>query len=58
MEVHLIFAYKMEPLYQCYGWQLICQRRPEIREAPHPAQLCYGQRSYRVMGEQVSIHAV
>jgi hypothetical protein len=48
----------MEPLCQCYGWKLICPRHPGVREAPRAAQLCYGQRSHRGMGEQVSNRAV
>jgi hypothetical protein len=44
----------MEPDRQCYGWQLPRQRHKEVREAPHTAELRHGQRSHRLMGEQVS----
>jgi hypothetical protein len=58
IEVHLTFGYKMEPLCQCYGRELICPQHPEVREAPRAAQLCYGQCSHRGMGEQVSNRAI
>ena len=58
MEVHLTSGYKMEPLCQCYDWQLTCWQRPDVREALRAAQLCYDECSHCGMGEQVSNRAV